>query len=829
MHRSRHFVAAVLSICGLVGYAAPPAAAQNLYVTANRTVAGGNPINGGVNGFVVVGANSGNTPFPGVVADITGGTITDYVAARNQSTVNISGGTIGQLSDGSVIYTGLEIRGGSTINLTGGTIQSFVTVGPMFGDDGTVNTFNMSGGTVPYIFNNGGGVVNITGGSIASAPGFVQGVVANYGNGTVTVTGGTMNLISGLDSAGGGGTINFGGTASTDRLYVTTGTANITGGTIGAGGVQVQGTGVANFTGSGLTINNTGTHGFFDPNFYQNFITADYSITGTLAGGTAINTTITAGADFTNDGASATFNAAALAPDLYVTTDQTVSSIYNNVYVGIDETFSNPADPTVTLADGFDTVELQTQSASATTMTGGVVHDFAFVTENSQLTVTGGEIQGAAVALDNATITVSGGTIGFLEGDGNATLSVSGGNIGGYYLSGTSTLTFQGTGLSATGTTAPFWDGSTNYIAAGNFAVTGTLADGTTLDQTILAGGASGTGSQQTLIAPQAAPNLFLTENATTDGLYNQVTVGANADGSVNTSPTVTVGAGSDIGGINVRNQSTLNVQDGVIRGLSFVSKDTSVNISGGRLEGRLFQDPNAGSGNITVSGGVTNYIAPRNLITVTGGQVGTLDTYAGARVRVEGGDINSMLLFGGPSNVTDVVIRGGNVGTIDYRTQGNILTILGGTVNAIRISTNNVANLYGGNIGSIIGLGGTINLLGGTIGPDTLAFLGANATIFTLYGSDFLLNNPTAGTYTDPFGTSNSGVYWDLTGTLRDGTTLSTHYFEKGGSLAGATGIQFLAGTAAAPEPGTFVLVATILAGVGFVRRRRSATAVGS
>ncbi len=793
-------ISAVCSVLVLAACAAPPAVAQNVYLTQNRTIAGGNPFSGGANGFVVVGVDSLNNPFPNLIVDITGGNIADYVVALNKSVVNISGGTIGKLPSGGSAFSALSVGRGSTINLTGGTINSFVTVGPLFGDDGTVNTFNMSGGTVPQILNNGGGVVNITGGTIAAAAGFTNAFVGNYRNGTVNITGGTMDRV---DNFGFGGVTNFGGTASTGRIGVFGGVANISGGTIGAGGVTVGDQGVANFTGSSLIVTSSGTHAFFDENYYQNFLVADYSITGTLTSGTTLNTTVSAGADYTNTGTAATFNAPGLAPDLFVTENQTVNSVYNYVYVGIDETFSNPADPTVTLADGFDTVEFQTQSASITTMTGGIIRDFAFITEDSKFNVTGGEILGGVFAVNNAAITVSGGLVASLGAGGNAKLTVSGGTIFDYSIGGNSTLTFQGSGLSATGTTGHFWDGNTNYIAAGQFTVTGTLADGTTLDQTILAGGASGNGSQQTLVAGKAAPNLYLTQNATTDALYNQVTVGQSADWSVNTSPTVTVGAGSDLGQVFVNNQSTLNAQGGVIRGTVYAGKDTNVNISGGTLKS-VYQGT-TGAGKITVRGGSTSYIAPRNQFQMTGGDLATLDTYSGARVRIEGGNIATLLLFGSPTSVTDVQITGGNIGLINFQTTGNLVNILGGSVGEV----------WGGG-------GGAVNIFGGTIGANTLLNFRTTSTLFSIYGSDLLLSNAAVGAYTDNFGNTVNGVWWNLTGTLQSGTALNTRYFERNGTVSGPTSLVL--GATTAPEPGTFALLLPVagLAGVAGKRFRK-------
>jgi autotransporter family porin len=796
MFRYHRLIAVACSLSALALCPLGQAVGQDLFVTEDRTIGGGNPLSGGVDGFVVVGADMDFNPFPNVTVDITGGTITDYVSALNQSVVNISGGVIGKLSDGGQSFTALSIGGGSTINLSGGTINSFVTVGPLFGDDGTINTFNMSGGTTPYIYNNAGGVVNITGGTIAAAPGFIQGVVGNYDNGTINITGGTMDIVGGFGFNP--GTINFGGTAATDRLNVFSGVANVTGGTIGAGGVTIQNTGVVNFTGAGLTVNSSGTHAFFDENYFQNFLVADYTITGTLTSGAALNTTVSAGGDYSNDGALATFNAPALAPDLFVTTDQSVSGVYNNVNVGIDETFSTPSNPTATIADGTDTVFLTTYSNSVTNMTGGIVRGFVYVSEQSQFNMTGGEAPGGIANDIGTTVNISGGHTAYLGIGGAAT--VSGGTIDFVEMVSGGSLTVQGSGLSATGTAAKYWDGYTNYLNAGQFNVTGTLTDGNAFDQTVLASGASGDATQQTLVGPQAAPNLFLTEDTTTDAIYNQVTVGRSADSAINTSPTVTVGAGSDLGQVFVSNQSTLNVKDGVIRGTISSGKDTRINISGGTLAS-VYQS-STGSGKITVSGGSTTYIAPRNAMEVTGGDIGTLDTYAGAQVHIEGGNITNMLLFGSPSAVTNVIISGGAVGTIDYRTTGVVTTLLGGSV------------------GEIKGGGGIANIYGGEIGQNALLNFRSNATLFNLVGFGLTVSDGTAGTYTDTFNNTFNGVWWQLAGILQNGDHLNTSYFERGGSLNGPTNLTVNV-SLNAPEPGTLAFVVGAIPIAGLLLRR--------
>ena len=136
---------------------------------------------------------------------------------------------------------------GSTLNLSGGTILSIIGVGYAY--NGTNTTFNMSGGTASYISNQTGGITNITGGSVLPGQGWTRGAVVNQEGGTVNISGGTLDVVSGYGY--GGGSVNFGGTATANNLYLSKyygdATGNVTGGTIGA--VEVGDSSVGNFSG----------------------------------------------------------------------------------------------------------------------------------------------------------------------------------------------------------------------------------------------------------------------------------------------------------------------------------------------------------------------------------------------------------------------------------------------------------------------------------------------------------------------------------------------------------------------------------------------------
>ena len=796
-HRSRRAAALTTSLVALTtvcGLPPAPSFAQDLFVTSSQTVAGGNPINGNY-GRIVIGQDALNAAYPNITADITGGSSTDDIYATNTSLVTISAGTFGKESTGAISYQALGVNRGSTVNLTGGTLRSFVRVGNTFSNDGTISTFNMSGGSASDIFNNYGGVVNITGGNIL-------GVVGNYATGTLNVAGGTMNLVGNFGYEAGAVT-NFGGTAVADTLRADNGTvnvtggsygavgifgsdgvANISGGTLGSGGVNISGgNGQVNFTGNNFTVAQTSTGRYFDENQFQNFTSATYAVTGNLSDGSALNTNLTGGTTYTNDGSKATFGGAELAPDIFVQTDQTVKGFYNNVNIGIDDTFSTKSSPTVTIADGNDTVFVNTFGGSTTNITGGVIRGGLSVSDQSKVNISGGSNTGGLFIYNDGAANVTGGDIsGGLYAYNNAAITLSGGTldfIGDFQQN--STLTLKGGGFAADGTTSRYFDpnagydgltgGGTNYAAGGSFHVTGTLADGNSFDQTFTAGGYTGGGAEIKVVAPVAAPDLYLTQNGDVNTFQNRVVIGRSADGNTNTSPMVNITDGADTGGVYVGNNSVLDVLGGVVHGRINVGGNADVNVSGGTIASVYQYEP--GDSKITVSGGSIAYLVPANALTVTGGDITTIDTYSGARVNIFGGNITNVWGFG----------------------PNGYINILGGSVSNI-IGYGQPFNLYGGNIGS----GSIINLYGSP---------------FDLFGMGFSITNGVAGT-----ANGRNGVWWDVTGTLQGGQEINTRYFEANGNL---TGPSNLTTTAAAPEPGTLALMVLPFAAALAYRRRRA------
>ncbi|MGC4043349.1 MAG: hypothetical protein QM758_06060 [Armatimonas sp.] len=219
----------------LVGAHALPARAAE-YITTNRTVAGGNPLNDNHNGSsVFVGVNSAFTQFPTVQVDVvdpasfgyndqTGGGILVY----GDSTLNVLGGTFG-VSGG----TGAP-GGGISLN---GTSHGFV-----------------SGGDINYLYLNGaapgagGATATVTGGIISAGNRIISQVI----NGTLNVSGGTIFASSGQPGIAGGpgSVVNISGgqvrSASGSGIFLSDPSAllSVTGGTITGAGTSAQQRGI---------------------------------------------------------------------------------------------------------------------------------------------------------------------------------------------------------------------------------------------------------------------------------------------------------------------------------------------------------------------------------------------------------------------------------------------------------------------------------------------------------------------------------------------------------------------------------------------------------
>ena len=127
-----HRLGAVSGILGLAVAIGTPVFAQNLYVSSDGTVSGGNPINGTYD-QVRIGRDSSGGNFTGVHADITGGVYNGALFSFNDSLVNITGGDFKNvilLQNSSVLNFGgtataesvLAVFNKATLRVTGGSV-----------------------------------------------------------------------------------------------------------------------------------------------------------------------------------------------------------------------------------------------------------------------------------------------------------------------------------------------------------------------------------------------------------------------------------------------------------------------------------------------------------------------------------------------------------------------------------------------------------------------------------------------------------------------------------------------------------------------------------
>lgn len=206
--------------------------------------------------------------------------------------------------------------------------------------------------------------------------------------------------------------------------------------------------------------------------------------------------------------------------------------------------------------------------------------------------------------------------------------------------------------------------------------------------------------------------------------------------------------------------------------GIATVDDHSSLMLQSGRLDGIQVHD----SGTAWVSGGVIQSLNSFTLVEASG---------AAAHLELTGGRTNG-------------VVRAAQGGSVD---------VSGGSY-ATLFSYNGLIEVSGG-------LGASNGRLGSGKGG-----LGQ----FLLYGSDFALSDPRAGSYYDPtYWISGPGVSYVLTGTLLNGQTIRASYFEEGLVLGEAPrNISFAASPVPEPATASSMLMGLALAAWMAVRRRQ-------
>ena len=269
--RNRRFANCItlsLLFAGSLCAFAPSVQAQDLFVSSDRTIANGMPINGTFD-TVTIGRDNNAVNYNGVHADITGGVYNNDLMSYNTSTVNVTGGNF-KKNIGTFDKTRLNFGGSAQViqinannqtvtNITGGVIgldSGFVSVGGVSANDKA--KVNISGGTIlGSLTSNDSSVINITGGDLTNV------FPTTTGNSAMNLTGGAIGYINSF----GNSSISVGGTAKViainavefNPITVTGGviTYNLASGAAGAT-VSISGGTLGDIQGWGSDIDITG-------------------------------------------------------------------------------------------------------------------------------------------------------------------------------------------------------------------------------------------------------------------------------------------------------------------------------------------------------------------------------------------------------------------------------------------------------------------------------------------------------------------------------------------------------------------------------------------
>ncbi len=291
----------------------------------------------------------------------------------------------------------------------------------------------------------------------------------------------------------------------------------------------------------------------------------------------------------------------------------------------------------------------------------------------------------------------------------------------------------------------------------------------------------------------------------------------------------------SDFAGMSVNGTWTLTISDRGAADLGGFTDWRFTVFNGDINTNRTISDTSYSEGTTLRVGAITS---GTDLTLAAGSVVQNVRAFNASRIVVSGGAATSL-------RAEDTARLFMNYGTVSGNiavTENGRLTMGGGSAASVTVSDNGIANITDGTVGTVtanagataylfdgtftdlVAAGGDIYVYGGSISENTISAYG-DGTV-SLFGNDLLLDFTSAMTGTDAAGIS--GTFYDLTGTLTDGTTLDTRFFDADGGHTFGQGAAnaplFFNGVAVVPEAGTLALFT--LAGIGTVglvaRRRR-------
>jgi hypothetical protein len=260
--------------------AAIPAQAQAVYLTADRTIAGGNPYNE-ASGNLFIGQTSGNVLVSGVDVDVVAGaSVNGNLFAVSDSRTTVTGGTFTTPVPGFP-FAGLSVQNTAQVRLVNGT---FGVAGV-----GGSGLFTMDGGRTEGI-QVAGGTARINDGLIASQNSFTI-LEAQSATALLEINGG---ITVGVVRAATGGTARVTGGNYATMHSLPNGIIEVLGGLPANGGRLAalnRSNGVGRFTlvGTGFALTNPTAGTYFDPTYLISSPGIFYTLTGTLANGQAFN------------------------------------------------------------------------------------------------------------------------------------------------------------------------------------------------------------------------------------------------------------------------------------------------------------------------------------------------------------------------------------------------------------------------------------------------------------------------------------------------------------------------------------------------------------
>ena len=667
--------------------------------------------------------------------EMTGGTISNNTATNSGGGIyfNSSSSTL-TISDKAEINGNSATSGGAGIYITSGTMT-------MTGGTISSNTADYGGG----IYKTGTGLLKISNtakidGNSSTADG--GGIYID--SGTATMTGGTISNNTATNYGGGifshgdltisGGTISGNTAGIGGGICVDSGTATMTGGTISNNTASTDGGGIYSFgdlTISGGTISGNKAK---DSNGSGGGIYFEYSsATLAISGKAKID-----GNSATNGGGVYVYEGTA------TMTGGTISN--NTASTNGGGIYSND---NLTISGG-------TISGNKANGIGGGIY---FEYSSSTLTISGtaniygnSATNGGGIYIASGTMTMTGGTIS------NNTATSDGGGIYFDYSSGT--LAIRGTaeidGNSATnGGGVYVYSGTlnmtggtiskntaTNYgggiFSSGNLAISGGTISGNKAE--------GSTGSGGGIYFNYSSGTLAISDTAEIDG--NSATVGGGiyiasgtatmTGGTISNNTATTIG-----GGIYIASSGTATMTSGTI------SKNTATNAGGGIYI--------ASSGTATMTDGTIS----NNTASTNGGGI-----YSSGNLAISGGTISK-------NTATS------NGGGIYFMYFSGTLAI-SGTANIDGNSATNGAGVY---VNS-----GTMEMTGGTISGNTAS--GNGGGIYS--GNKLTISGGTiSGNKAEDSNGSGGGVYVYFGGTKMTGGTISGNKASRGG------GVYIYAGTA--------------------------------